>query len=542
MPKRSAVRGESEPPPKRLCSTDAPADLYAASGSEAGERRGDRIFKHEFVKGLLKKAQQAVEKTLAAQPLDDQWIICVRTYGRAGNPTPTSDVWPKRHGLAGRGVAGFTLAALETALGSETAHKRCLIFCSHEDPDYRTGRLEAVFRGTSWEHCLVVGVKGADFQCRFIEEAAPKGAHVVIADDNIRKFHAADQPTSKLGGNRMIKACDGKSELASLISRAGQMFDLHGARLWSINASFNCMNLFQAKQAVERRMSKAGVQREETDFSKKLGLIYGAFFGIKVAHDAQFYTRYGQVKDDVERTLRYWHADKVILRFILYGVEKTHRPGKFNVKKGGISLNSSEEKHAAEITKACSSLIDEFASAYARLPREGERAPCGLFFTTKDSFISHAGPWMNAKKKPDADEKQDAAEAEAAEALAKPKPGKREAKSKAAAKAKVATAKVAAKAKVVAKAKVMAKAKAKAAKVNAIAQAKASAKAAAKAKGTRGKAAKAKVSAGAKAPGAHSEESKAQEAGKQAGVATARGDRERPRWKALVFQSEHEAP
>ena len=67
---------------------------------------------------------------------------------------------------------------------------------------------------------------------------------------------------------------------------------------------------------VRKRAVKKGVLE---DFSTRLGLVYGAFFGLRVLHDPRRYTRQGQVKDDVERSLRYWHLDGKILRFMRYG-------------------------------------------------------------------------------------------------------------------------------------------------------------------------------------------------------------------------------
>ena len=76
--------------------------------------------------------------------------------------------------------------------------------------------------------------------------------------------------------------------------------------------------------------------------STGLGLVFGAWFGFRVRHSPRFYTRQGQIKDDVERTLRYWHADKKLLRFVRYAADKHgFRPGQFRSKKGGISSNSS---------------------------------------------------------------------------------------------------------------------------------------------------------------------------------------------------------
>ena len=115
--------------------------------------------------------------------------------------------------------------------------------------------------------------------------------------------------------------------------------------------------------------------------SKSLGLIYGAFFGFRVLQDDARYTRYGQVKDDVERTLRYWHADGVVLRFNRYGVEKAQKPGLYFAKKGGISADSSAVKHEAKGKHALHAMIKEFASPYARLalPTETRHQPGKLW-------------------------------------------------------------------------------------------------------------------------------------------------------------------
>ena len=46
--------------------------------------------------------------------------------------------------------------------------------------------------------------------------------------------------------------------------------------------------------------------------STGLGLVFGVWFGFHVTHSPRFYTRQGQIKDDVERTLRYWLPTSVI--------------------------------------------------------------------------------------------------------------------------------------------------------------------------------------------------------------------------------------
>jgi len=366
-----------------------PGDAYSQP-PEPGERHGDPVFRHPYVQCLLRAAQEKVHEVLQEQtgPVEDAWLICVRTYARSGNVAG----WPKREGIKRRGLLQMTLRALEQALGPAEAHKRCLIFVSHEDEDFTSGRLDAVLEGTPWQRRIIVGVKGADFQVRFIEEAFPSGAHCVVADDNIEQFVVEFSPNLSDGSCRTLDcesdasyvelpeaACG--SELHNLITCAGREMKVCHANTWGLSASFNNYFMHNFGQVLQRRAKKTGVY---SDYTKRLGLIYGAFFGIRVRHEAARYTRYGQVKDDVERTLRYWHLDGIILRFGRYAAQKAQKPGKFNAMKGGISAGSSAEGHAAEIERACSSMLKEFASPYARLPlaRDGRQGKghCGLVF------------------------------------------------------------------------------------------------------------------------------------------------------------------
>jgi len=352
-----------------------------------GQLRGDPVFSHPYVRCLLEAARAHVREVLAQLPEPDsrKWVLCVRTYGRSGNPPG----FPCRTGKSRKGVVQLTLAALEQALGPKEAHKRCLIFISHEDDDFTSGRLGAALQGTAWERRVVQGVKGADLQVRFIEESFPLGAHVVIADDNIQRFVVESAPKTSLGGNRtldvehdvahavptLLKGTT--SELAGLIARAGTEMEARGTNIWSVSGTCNHYVLFRYGVDCRKKAAKTGIFQ---DFSEKLGLIYGAFFGIRVLKDAARYTRYGQVKDDVERTLRYWHCDRAMIRFRRYSVEKTHKPGKFGASKGGISAASSGDAHAAETAHALRAMLVEFANPYARLPAKGDRAHCGLIF------------------------------------------------------------------------------------------------------------------------------------------------------------------
>jgi hypothetical protein len=176
----------------------------------------------------------------------------------------------------------------------------------------------------------------------------------------------------------------GPPEFAELIRRAAHEMQLHGANIWSVSPSKNHYYLHGFGEQMRAKARKEGIFQ---DIILKLGLVYGAFFGLRVLHDHRRYTRFGQVKDDVERTLRYWHYDRKVLRFARYGVYKdnAHLVGKFHAKKGGISSMSSAEAHAAEGKQALIGMLDEFASPYARLARPGDRSSTGLVWHTDDN-------------------------------------------------------------------------------------------------------------------------------------------------------------
>eukprot|EP00928_Gymnodinium_smaydae_P046556 TRINITY_DN31017_c0_g1_i1.p1 TRINITY_DN31017_c0_g1~~TRINITY_DN31017_c0_g1_i1.p1 ORF type:complete len:631 (-),score=98.87 TRINITY_DN31017_c0_g1_i1:62-1954(-) len=396
------------------------ADVYTAQRT-AQELRGDEVFRQPCVQALLRKARAQVAHALSEQPASDtkRWLICIRSYGRAGNPEDGS-AWTRRSGIAGKGLRHLTIAALERALGSAKAKRHCLIFVSHEDDDVLSGRYLASLRGTPWEQRIVLGVRGADLQARFIEESAPRGTHIVIADDNITQF-LVEQSCHK---NHVLDYdANGrkKSELVELIERAGKELQTQRANLWGVNPSTNPLAMYSFGQLVRKKLRdrrRSQPVGPAVDTSSRLGLVYGAFFGIRAMQSACRYTRHGQVKDDIERTLRYWHCDGVVVRFLRYGVLKAHRPGMFCARKGGISALSSHEAHQNEGTRALRAMIDEFAWRYVRLAAPGERSSCGLVWRTTPPRVQ-AGLGSDAGE-PEAEEAEEALP-EASTATASPR-------------------------------------------------------------------------------------------------------------------------
>ncbi|OLQ15563.1 hypothetical protein AK812_SmicGene189 [Symbiodinium microadriaticum] len=409
------------------------------------------------------------------------------------------EIREKKLRSADKGLRELTLAALELALGPE-AYKHCLIFVSHTDDAWISGAYSAALAGTKWEGRLVVGVRGAHLQVRFIEEASPLGSHIVLMDDNIEKliveipddavvaeqkaagiiecctrslkkgdcisplwgtgltiveesdlmcflrgvcpeiakktlgveetlrkakvtsldvFEALpaqrmDTVLTAIGlSKRKRKRCheaaagdtdeyskipprllalpskkpkrcaaDKEPELSQLVKRAGREMRKRGLHLWGVNPSRNHYFLRNKGDDLRMKAAKTGVFQH---YSQRLGLVYGAWFGFRVTHERRFYTRTGQIKDAVERTLRYWHADKGILRFMRYGADKlSYKPGRFSSTKGGISANSSHEDHTNEAQAATRALVNEFA-AYVRLPKAKEKSSCGLVWRAAEA-------------------------------------------------------------------------------------------------------------------------------------------------------------
>merc|ERR1711865_823282 len=166
-------------------------------------------------------------------------------------------------------------------------------------------------------------------------------------------------------------------ELAEFIVMAGREMQIHDANIWGVSPTQNHFHLRGAGDSVRFNATKRGIFK---NVNTNLGLVYGAFFGFRVRKHEGRYTRFGQVKDDVERSLRYWHHDRIILRFQRYAVSKAHKPGKFMAKKGGISAASSAEAHAAEGTQALQRILEAFGAPYARLAKPGELSSTGLIW------------------------------------------------------------------------------------------------------------------------------------------------------------------
>eukprot|EP00434_Breviolum_minutum_P024713 symbB.v1.2.021826.t1/scaffold1881.1/size97231/4 len=290
----------------------------------------DKIFADPWIKQLLCHARRRVSFSM-------DWVFCIRTFGRSGANLET--------GGKKAGIMDLTLNMLKERglLDDETFLQRLHIFVAHDDPHYKTGCYKKALG--SLANRIIVGVRGADLQVRFIEECFLPGQHIVVADDNILTLEEAPKPEGS-------EAVELKStNLEHLVLKAAKLMQQHGGHLWSINPCHNKMYLCSASECQLR-----------------LGLSYGALFGFIALHDKELYTQHGQVKDDLERSVRYFHRDRIIIRFGRVGCKKNFTPGVFNKHKGGISASlGSEQKHKEESQQALQKLVEKF-DRYIRMP------------------------------------------------------------------------------------------------------------------------------------------------------------------------------
>ena len=86
-------------------------------------------------------------------------------------------------------------------------------------------------------------------------------------------------------------------EFPQLIRVAAEQMVLQKAFIWGCSTSTNIRSLWN------------------WGISRKLGIVNGYFYGFRVRHDAPVYPLLGSATEDVERSLRYYVNDGVLLRF-----------------------------------------------------------------------------------------------------------------------------------------------------------------------------------------------------------------------------------
>ena len=195
-------------------------------------------------------------------------------------------------------------------------------------------------RDTRWLEKVVVGKQGASNQVKFITECVPTGTHVIVSDDNILEFVASFKASVTSSDKVMYIPT-----LGQIITEADKVMNKNNVSLWGVSPSS-----VYAKGTIE----------DPYACNQTLGLVYGAFFGMRTSDNSLLNCVLGDARDDVERTCRFMKYANGIVRFNAFSVVKGKKPGMWQRNAGGISGTMSEERYKVQSASAVQSLVAEF--------------------------------------------------------------------------------------------------------------------------------------------------------------------------------------
>jgi hypothetical protein len=168
---------------------------------------------------------------------------------------------------------------------------------------------------------LVIGKKGLVQQREFISNQWPQGKHIVFLDDDIESIDLSLSPQFK------------KHNLDYFIKYAFNECLIHKSYIWGVYAVFN--PFFR------------GARKEMTT---DLNYIVGAFYGIinrpNLPSIKLTITKENGQKEDVERTIKYFINDGIVLRFNKIGFTT-----KYYGKEGGLGTFEDRVKPMMEASK-----------------------------------------------------------------------------------------------------------------------------------------------------------------------------------------------
>ena len=168
---------------------------------------------------------------------------------------------------------------------------------------------------------LIIGKKGLVQQRQFIINQWPQNKHIVFLDDDIDSIDLSLSPIFK------------KHDLHYFIRYAFEECKKHQSYIWGVYAVFN--PYFR------------GARKE---MSTELNYIVGAFYGIINRPDLKSIqltiTKENGQKEDVERTIKYFIHDGIVLRFNKVGFTT-----KYYGKEGGLGTFENRLKPMMEASK-----------------------------------------------------------------------------------------------------------------------------------------------------------------------------------------------
>lgn len=184
---------------------------------------------------------------------------------------------------------------------------------------------------------LVIGKKGLVPQRQFIMQQWPTGKHIVFFDDDVESIDISLSPRFK-GHN-----------LDYFIKEAFNECEKNHSFIWGVYAVFNPF-----------------FRKTKSEMSTDLKYIVGAFYGIinrpKLKSIELTITKTNGQKEDVERTLKYFINDGIVLRFNKIGFTT-----KYYGKEGGLGKF---EERIKPMKEACKKLEEKY-SDYGQIKIRG---------------------------------------------------------------------------------------------------------------------------------------------------------------------------
>jgi hypothetical protein len=179
---------------------------------------------------------------------------------------------------------------------------------------------------------LVVGIKGLVPQRQFIMEQFPAGKHIVFFDDDVSKIDLTMSSITK-----------GKS-LDSFFKHAFKECHKNKSYIWGVYPVYNPF-----------------FRKGRPEMTTALTYIVGAFYGIinrpKLKAIELTITKENGQKEDVERTLKYFVEDGIVLRFNRVGFMT-----KYYGKSGGLGTFEARLKPMKEASEKLLKMYPEYGT------------------------------------------------------------------------------------------------------------------------------------------------------------------------------------
>ena len=189
----------------------------------------------------------------------------------------------------------------------------------------------------TYYHQLIIGKKGLVNQKQFIMESWKEGKHIVFFDDDVASIDLSLSPLFK------------KHNLDYFMKYAFKECVKEHSYMWGVYAVFNPF-----------------FRKPKKEISKDLTFIVGAFYGIinrpKLnSIKLNITTKENDQKDDVERTIKYYIEDGIVLRFNKIGFIT-----KYYGNEGGMGKFEDRIQHAKGSSKRLKEKYPEYGDIKIR--------------------------------------------------------------------------------------------------------------------------------------------------------------------------------